>query len=434
MPLSSLPTELLDFIASDLNLSTFRSLRLTARHYQIRTLFTFKHRFFTTQHVAWTETSLQRLAYISANPSLGNALSYLIIDATPHYAMSMWQLGKRASAAEANGPYTEDEDEDEDASEVAARLNEACKTVQQEANAAARWFNETRFDVMCLQRVFRRVKRLESVVFAYEGMDFKYYLYADRYCKGSQHEMSRPFVSTMSALAATGTTVREIRVTEGRSHGVVSIPRLETLAPSLSQFDAVFEMLEVLQLHLRDWREPHSGFELERRRIPFSIRFLAKCSNVRTLELSCHSCFESDLFGDLARECRFAKLEHVTIELFCIRRAEDLVDLLTPSKGCLRELRLEHVLLDDPGNCWKEALGKFSDRNMGFKRIRDFHAHGLFLPGCRLLRFSGETHMTSLLHVQGKHWRKKLRKRMHSQKVSVAWRAWKDGPVAFLFL
>jgi hypothetical protein len=436
MSLTSLPTELLELIVSYVDLLTLHSLRLTARHYHSRTFLVFKHRFFNTQHLSWTRESLQRLVDIAAHPELGDALQHLIIDATPYYALELWKMRRRSSDAGHLTPITDDED----GSKLVQKLHNEHETLQQEAETTARWFNETRFDVSCLKRAFAQMKSLTSLTFAYESTDMRYSKFAQRYCEASQHEMSRPFVSTLSALAASGARVEHIYLPKDRSHGAISVGRLESLAPSLRYFDAMFEKLNTLQLILRDWRSPDTGFELERTRAPFSVRFLAMCGNVRTLELSFYSTLESDLFSELARECAFERLESISLGLFRIKRSRDLFGFLEPSRRYLKELRLRHVLLDENDEKergWKKILGEFADEEGGLQSLRVFHAERLFSGtplGVLRVSFRSGGSVSSVLHVEGEHWRDELREHAGGYIESAAGRMWESGATAYPFV
>ncbi|KAF1931262.1 uncharacterized protein M421DRAFT_99139 [Didymella exigua CBS 183.55] len=430
--IASLPAELIEQIASYLDLTSFQSFRLTSHRHLSSTAPIFRSRFFTSIILSWTKPSLQRLADISTHLELGLALQHLIIDATPHHSLSLWKMRRRSSDAGHFDPLFDDED----GPKLITTLDGACESLQQQAETEARWFNESRFDVVCLRKVFEKVKRLESVVFGYEGMGMRYSKFAQRYCESSQHEMSRPFVSTMAALAASNATVKRIEMAKGNGFGAVSVGRLESLAPSLRAFDAVFEKLKVLQLKLRDWRSPDTGFELERTRAPFSIRFLAKCFSVRVLDLSFYSCFESDLFGELVRLCRFAKLECVTLEFLRVEHSRDLMDFLEPSKVCLKEVRLRHVLLGDAGSGWKDVFDGFADEERGLRAPRVLHAERLFAEqssGIKSVLFHDGESMTSRLRVEEEHWRDELRERGSRYVESEAGRMWESGAIAYPF-
>jgi hypothetical protein len=369
---------------------------------------------------------------ISTHAELGDALRNLVIDATPRYALELWKMSRRSADAGYLTPLTDDED----GGKLVKRLSEEYEKLEEEKEEVARWFNESRFDVTCLKKVFARVEKLESVVFKYEGMEMRYSKFAQRYCEGSQHEMSRPFVSTMNALAATGTRVERIEMGK-EGFGAVSVGRLEGLAPSLRAFDGVFGKLESLQLKLRDWRSPDTGFELESSRAPFVIRFLAKCRSVRTLDLSFYSSFEKDVFGNLARVCRFERLEFVTLELFRVKRGTDLMDFLEPSARCLREVRLRHMLLDNPGSLWKEVLIELADKEVGFAALRVLHVERLFTErssGVKRVLFHDGESSTSVLRIEGKHWRDRLRERGCRYVESEAGRMWESGAIAYPFM
>lgn len=341
-------------------------------------------------------------------------------------------MSRRSADAGYLTPLTDDED----GGKLVKRLSEEYEKLEEEKEEVARWFNESRFDVTCLKKVFARVEKLESVVFKYEGMEMRYSKFAQRYCEGSQHEMSRPFVSTMNALAATGTRVERIEMGK-EGFGAVSVGRLEGLAPSLRAFDGVFGKLESLQLKLRDWRSPDTGFELESSRAPFVIRFLAKCRSVRTLDLSFYSSFEKDVFGNLARVCRFERLEFVTLELFRVKRGTDLMDFLEPSARCLREVRLRHMLLDNPGSLWKEVLIELADKEVGFAALRVLHVERLFTErssGVKRVLFHDGESSTSVLRIEGKHWRDRLRERGCRYVESEAGRMWESGAIAYPFM
>lgn len=371
------------------------------------------------------------------HPNLGLALKHLVIDATPHYSLQLWTMRRRSLDSRADAGHLAPVTDGEDGGNLRVRLDEEYEVLAQEAEGRAKWFNETRFDVVCLRKVFARVKTLESIVFAYDGMEIRYAKFAQRYCEASQHEMSRPFVSTLQALAAMGTRVKRLEIATGKGYGVVSVGRLESLAPSLRSFDYVFEKLERLELKFRDWRYPDTGFALESSRAPFVVRFLAKCRNVRVLDLSFYSAFEEDAFEGLAREGRLERLECVTLELFRVKWGEDLMAFLAPSERCLRELRLRHVLLDNPESTWKEIFVKLADEQTGFEALRILHAERLFTErssGVKRLLFHDGTSSTSTLRVDGKHWRNELKECGCKYVESEAGRMWESGAISYPFM
>lgn len=437
MSLATLPTELLELISSHLRLPSFASLRLSCRHCYIRTLLLFKDRFFGTQYVSWNKVSLQKLVDIAAHRELGDALRHLVINSTPHHALSLWKISRRSADAGHLTPLTDDED----GAKLVHRLDSQFQILQEEAERSARWFNETRFDVSCLKKAFERVKGLESPVFAYEGMEIRYSKFAQRYCEASQHEMSRPFVSTLSALAASGTLVKRIEMAKGKTHGAVSVGRLESLAPHMRVFGKLFEGLQVLELNLRDRRRPDEGFELENGRAPQGLRFLARCKSVRVLDLSFYSTLKEDVFGELLRECRFERLERVTLEFCRVRQGSDLLKFFEPSKRCLKEVTLKDVMLDEYNKrergwkTWKQILDGFADDKMLFEKLQVFHAERMISEsriGARRLLFKREG-LKSLLHLEGEHWRDELREYAETCLDSAGGKLWETVAITYPF-
>ncbi|KAF2832530.1 hypothetical protein CC86DRAFT_442734 [Ophiobolus disseminans] len=341
----SLPTELIETIATYLDLSSSRSLRLASRSLQHQSQLIFRDRFFHTRSILWTKHDLDQIVDISKHPEFGVALQHLRINATPKHSISLWQLRRRIQEAdsiisETDGVY----------------LKSVYIKEEEEANELATFFNETRYDQQCLRKVFKEIGQLESVTFEYDGMSSIYGNFGRRYCETSQHEMSRPFISIMAAIADSGIHVRTICTNPELNHGAVSIGRLESLAPALRSFDAAFEKLGRLELTLRDWRFPDTGFELESARAPFVVRFLAKASNVKYLSLDCYSSLDDDLMGEIARHCNFTKLETCKLAHFRLNKADDLYQLLAPSYPTLQNLSLSHILLRNEESTWADLL------------------------------------------------------------------------------
>jgi hypothetical protein len=349
MSLASLPTELIECIAAYLNRSDTCSLRLTSSSLKQQSLHVFRDRFFRKRSVSWTRQSLDRLVEISEHAGFGSALQHLHIDATPRHSILLWQL--RKPLFEASAFFSELDDV-----LFKSELQELYVEKEKEAKAVATFFNETRYDQKCLRAVFSRVQSLESIVFRYEGMDKDYGKFVRRYCESSQHEMSRPFISTMAVVAASGIHVRRITVDPSNAYGAVSVGRLESLAPSLRSFETIFESLEELDLNLRDWRCPEEGFELENARAPFLVRFLAKARNLRHLSIGCYSILHNDLVGEMARHCVFPYLETCQLSHFRLRTASDLINFLGPSSVRLTSLTLSHIILIDDDVGWPDLL------------------------------------------------------------------------------
>ena len=349
MSLTSLPTELIEQIVSYSDLASSRSIRLICTSITRQTQHIFKLQFFRTRTLRWTKDAFDTLLEITDHKDFGNALQNLNVDATPRHSIHLWRIQKQLSEAQAIfGPYN--------TNSVKFVLSQKCADDTKVAEEFTTFFNETRYDQKCLSKVFTKLGTLDSIIFEYEGMDKKYSKSSRRYCESSQHEMSRPFVSTMAAIAASNIRIQAISVHHSRNYGAVSIGRLESLAPLLRNFDLAFERLEVLKLNLRDWRSPDSGFELDSHRTPLMVRLLAKARNIKVLDLSCHSTLEDDLFEEMARCCTFAHLETCRLSLFRIGKASDLVTFLAPSSSTLKSLGLNHLILCDPESSWQQLL------------------------------------------------------------------------------
>jgi hypothetical protein len=387
MSLSSLPTELIESIASHLDLSTSCSLRLASAPLRQQSLHTFRDRFFRTRYISWTKHDLDLLLEISIHPDFGPALHHLSINATPRHSILLWQLRKRISESEAissqpNGVFFKSE------------LQEQYIAEEKEAKELATFFNETRYDQKCLRSVFEKVQSLESIEFGYKGMDRDYGKFRLGYCQSSQHEMSRPFVSTMAAIAASGIHVKEIYVHPVDNHGAISIGRLESLAPSLRNFDGAFANLEKLDLNLRDWRQPDTGFELEETRTPFAVRFLAKARNVKYLRLSCYSGLIDDFLGEMARHCTFAQLEVCKLSHFRLHNASDLTTLLAPSFLSLKHLELNYMELHDGSLSWMDLLGYLAASEDVFQALDRISLFKMFTNTASNLPFGSDRNAT----------------------------------------
>lgn len=355
MSLTSLPTELIEQIATYLDLASARSQRLVCSSLRQQTIHIFKGLFFCSHSLKWTKEGLDRLRDVSAHKDLGDALKHLIIDATPRDSILLWQL--REHLSDGGNPFVADHLVQALHLDV---VESKYAAVKKEAEVNATFFNETRYDVKTLLVVFKKLSQLNSIVFEYEGFARKYSTFARRYCESSQHEMSRPFVSTIAAIAATNIHIDKISIHSSRNHGAVSIGRLESLAPSLRNLEGPLETLQVLVLNLRDWRRTDSGFELDTYRAPFIVRLLAKARNIRELSLSCYSSLEPNLFGEMARHCRFDKLESCHLFQIRVYDAPDLINFFAPSASTLKSLSLTHVILLDEDSSWNELLNEIA--------------------------------------------------------------------------
>jgi len=382
-----LPTELIELIASYVDLQTCCSLRLTSPELSKQTAHHVRNRFFRKQTLKWSRESLGEFLEINTHETFGGALQHLVIDATPYYSISLWEVSKRLSEEQARStcyPNT-----------GSRELNEQYTTDRNAAAQAAKFFNESRYDQKCLKTVFGGLEKLESITFEYGGMDNKYAKFGSRYCVSSQHEMSRPFVSTMAAIAATKLPVSTIALNNRRNYGAVGIGRLESLAPSLRDFDQAFDKLATLHLSLRDWRDVDDGFALDdTTRAPFVVRFLAKAKNVQDLDLTCYSKFEHDIFGEMARHCQFPNLKKCKLSLLPINlhSPHDLETFLTPCSEALIELRLHHLLL--PGGpdppCWPALLADLTRSETVLQRLEKLYLRNLFAANGNKMWMAGE--------------------------------------------
>jgi hypothetical protein len=341
MGLNFLPTELVEHIASHLDLPGFRSFRLVCHSLQQQSAHHFRERFFRKRTTIWTIESFQTALAVTSHPEFGNALQDLYVDATPRHSIRLWRM--KTQLQDNNIFFSNLSVEDE-------------RDAKESADAQARQWNQTRFDQKILFKMFDRIKVLQSITFEYEGMEARYGKFGRRYCETSQNEMSRPFVSTMNAIVASGITVQNIYMDKEKKYGAVSIGRLESLSPALSKFDAVFQNLHTLHLNLRDWRHPEEGFEPLIQHVPFVVRFLAKCGNIRNLEMSCYSSLEDDIFSDMANYCAFSHLESCKLNLFRVYAATDLLIFLRHSQSTLRSLSLSHIVLRDDYADWSEVM------------------------------------------------------------------------------
>jgi hypothetical protein len=347
MTLTSLPNELIEHIASYLDLPSTHSLRLTTSLLAKASSHLFKDRFFQQHTLTWTKQSLDTFVQISLHAHYGNAIRHLVIDATPQHSMRLWQLRKKISeTAPLSTPYGAVKSPEQRDLEAQHAL--AAKTAEETTT----FFNETRYDQKMLKRAFENMSSgsLKAITFLYTGLSAAHVKGSRLYCTLSQCEMSRPFVSTMAALASSP-HIRLDSIAHHRDlyHGAVSIGRMESLAPLLKAFDHAFTSLKHLALNLRDWRDPGYGFQLpSTSRAPFIVRFLAKARHIRKLELSCYSSWEHNLFVDLATHCQFDCLESCKLAVLNIPHATHLSAFLAPSlHKSLRSICLRHILLLD---------------------------------------------------------------------------------------
>lgn len=334
--LADLPTELTEHITGYLDVDSFRSFRLASHSLNQQSLHQFRQRFFRTRTVAWTTESLDRLTHISSDSYFGRSLRDLVIDATPRFAIKLWELEKGIIEADL-------QQDQERRNQVQARYGE----VEARFEQVTRFWNETRHDRKALASVFEHLGRLQSIVFAYDGMKKNFLLFGRRYCESSQNEMSRPFVSTLAAVAMSKLIVQTITIDSARRYGAVSTGRLESLSPLLVVFDDIFLGLKVLKMNIRDWRSPDDGFEMPIGKASFLVRFLAKLRNLESLDLSCFSSLEENILAEMARYCKYPRLKTCRLHLFKIPNPDALLEFLEPAHDSLDRLTICHCILRD---------------------------------------------------------------------------------------
>jgi hypothetical protein len=349
MALSSLPTELVEHIAEHLDLQSFRAFRLSNAGLCRQSVHVFVEQYLRKCTVRWDiPDSLWQLEWMTSHPPFEGVLEHLVVVATPQFAIRLWELKKRI--------------DDGDHPDFLKRdgLKELYVEIEEESAKVAKYWNETRQDLIILTSVFKRLQRLSSITFAYDPMDKRYDLFGRRYCENSQNEMSRPFVTTIAALATSQLDVQSIGVDPNRRYGAISVGRLESISPVLKEFDHSFPTLRRLQLSLRDWRHPDEGFELPAGKTPFIVRFLSRFRNIETLELSCFSSLEGDIFSEIVTHCVFPHLKRCKLGLFRIHAVDNLFDFLEPSKASLRTLSLSHTVLRDETTQWDQVLRRIA--------------------------------------------------------------------------
>lgn len=341
--LSDLPTELTEHITGDLDIDSFRYFRLVSRSLNQQSLHQFRQRFFHTRTVAWTEESLDRLTRVTSDSFFGRSLRTLVVDSTPRFAIKLWELEKGLIEADLQQDQHRHNDAQTLYSEIEARSEQM-----------TRFWNETRHDRKALASVFEHLGRLQSIVFAYDGMMKNFLLFGRRYCESSQNEMSRPLVSTLAAIAMSKLIVQTITLDPERKYGAVSTGRLESLSPFLLVFGDIFLGLKVFKMNIRDWRSPDDGLEMPSGKASFLVRFLAKLKNLESLDLSCFSSLEGDLLTEMAHHCRYPRLRTCRLHLFRIPSQSDLLRFLEPARPTLGSLSLSHCVLKEGE--WGDAM------------------------------------------------------------------------------
>ncbi|KAF2643652.1 hypothetical protein P280DRAFT_496248 [Massarina eburnea CBS 473.64] len=382
MALIALPTELVEHVAEHLDVVSFCAFRLACSSLTQQSLHRFRERFFRRRTLRWDTSSFHQLEDVTSHPHLGSSIEELVVDATPHFAIQLWKLRK--------GILDAQDDEDKRSSLFAERAITLVK-----ADETARYWSETRHDQRTLISVFRKIKSLQSIIFVYDGVGNNMLLFGRIYCESSQNEMSRPFVSTLAALATANLTVRTLCTDTTRKHGAVSIGRLESISPILAQYDEAFLKLEVLQLTLRDFRDSDEGFELPIGRASFVVRCLAKFRNLRSLDLSCFSNLDGDILHEMARHCRYPHMEYCRLDLMEIKSENDLFRFLETSTDSLRALSLSHMILRDEAEKWQQVLRRVAtDLALESLELKDLFAKAG-------VRIGFESSMRSTLKLEG---------------------------------
>lgn len=365
MSLTTLPTELIEAITRHLDLPSVLHLRLTSPSLCEQTLHPFKSRYLRSHTLKWDVASFSTLLRISQHPQFRSALTTLYIDATPHYFDRTWKLQKAVQDGE-RMQFNE-----QDPSFYAVQEEKIAAT--KAADAYNHFWNESQEDVTTLVSVFANCSaNLKEIVFAYTGIERQYSQFGLRYCESSQLEMSRPVVRTLRAIALTPSLgLASLSFSPTQDFGAVSIGRLETLSPLLPRFDAAFAALTTLRLNLRDWRKREEGFEDPPGRIPFVVRFLAKCTRLRDLRLSCFSGLEGDvLVREMALCCEWRELRALRLGHVRVFDVDDVLALMRKSYGSLETLGLESVWLKDRSERgWAHFLHCVADA--AFPALRD---------------------------------------------------------------
>lgn len=361
--LSELPTELIEHITDHLDVDSFRSFRLVSHSLNNQSLHAFRQRFFRTRTITWTPESLDGLKNIIADPYFGRSLQDLVVDATPRFAIQLWELEKVMIEAD----LQQDQDRRNDIQASYSEMENAHEEV-------SRFWNETRHDRKTLTTVFEHLGRLQSIVFAYDGMKKNFLLFGRRYCEGSQNEMSRPIVSTLAAIAMSKLIVQTITIDSQRRYGALSTGRLESLSPLLPRFDDIFLGLKVLKMNIRDWRSPDDGFEMPVGKASFLVRFLSKLRNLENLDLSCFSSLEGNILSELAQHCKYPRLKRCRLHLFKIPDVDDLIRFLEPAHAWLKSLALNHCILRNGD--WGQAMNDIASE----LRLERIELSDLFTP------------------------------------------------------
>ncbi|KAF2805029.1 uncharacterized protein BDZ99DRAFT_466706 [Mytilinidion resinicola] len=331
--LIKLPTELVENIAYNLPLPDVKNLRLTCQSIRDQIHHPFKDRFFSRKHINLTSKSLKGLIEVARHPQLGPPLSHLFINATPVFEKQITAIGKKIHDASL------------DAAGLRSLLEIERDLLEKQKPTILESFSNAT-DRKLLSLAFLIIRHLRTITFIYDGFDSmepEDSMYHMRRC---QDEMSRPFMTTMSAIAFSGLTVDEITVSKEHRHGFVTIGKMRFMAWQYSNLRHAFANLRVLKIDLRDWMNPTRGWMPGLEKSPNVARLLSRMPSLRELDLSCHvySSREEDVFEDVGRLVKLPYLEKCTLGLI-LAKEPSLMRLLKTSKKTLKHLTLRNAVL-----------------------------------------------------------------------------------------
>lgn len=336
-----LPTELVENIAYSLPLSDLRNFRLTCSSMRDQALHPFKDRFFRRRTITVTADSLKGLIDVAGHPQIGSALRDLVIDATPQLEKKYTDCQRRIRDAQLDDGLRQLLDiELRLINEDRVKLSDFAKSGQ---------------DRKLLALAFMVIGRLHSIAFAYDGFNESEAEDAMYHLRRAQTEMSRPFVSTIAAIAFSGLAVEEITVQNHRRSGFVSIGKLKFSSTQYSQLRPALAHLRVLKLDLRDWLYAPARWMVSVEIPPFVARFLSRVTELRELDLSCHiySSRKEDVFTEIANMVRLPHLVKCTLGLI-LAKEENLLRFLQASKTSLKHLTLRNCVIVT--GCWRTFL------------------------------------------------------------------------------
>ncbi|KAF2502716.1 hypothetical protein BU16DRAFT_521407 [Lophium mytilinum] len=327
-----LPTELVENIAYTLPLPDVKNLRLACRSIRDQIQHPFKDRFFRRKHINLTSESLKGLIEVARHPQLGPALSHLFINATPAFEKQITAIGNKIRAAyiDTGLRYLLEKERD--------LLEKEKPTILESFTSGA--------DRKLLSLAFLIIRHLRTITFSYDALDSMEPQDAMYHMRRCQTEMSRPFMTTMSAIAFSGLTVDEITVSKEHRYGFVTIGKMRFRAWQYSNLGHALANLRVLKIDLRDWMSPARGWTPGLEKTPNVARLLSRTPSLRELDLSCHvySSREEDVFEDVGKMVRLPYLEKCTLGLI-LAKEQSLLRFLKASHRTLKHLTLRNAVL-----------------------------------------------------------------------------------------